>query len=268
LLDDETAPELFGLLRQLSTEAGGATIDTVVVDTAYNAWSGRVGWRCRRSIGLGLPLVSVLQPQEFVALLSHEVGHSVNGDALRGVYIGNALDICIQSYVTFRHGLRGALSLVNRAASVLPWSIALGLVTLQFNSSQEAEYRADSVAGRLAGSDAVIGLLRKVLLQISYDTARTRSQGNLSLLIEDLSERGRSVPDREIERQLRITELPGARHDRTHPPTAWRVEFAQHRRREPLISLDAGRFATILTEMQSVDAATPLAYRQRKLRGL
>jgi Zn-dependent protease with chaperone function len=268
LLYPGDAPELFGLVHRLYDDAGGKPIDTIVVDTSYNAWSGRTGWRQRRAVGLGLPLVSVLEPQEFVALLSHEVGHSVNGDALRGAYIGNALDISLQSYWAFRHGSRGALRVASRTVSLVPWSVALGLVTLQFSSSQEAEYRADSVASGMAGSTALVGLLRKVILQTSYETAYFRSGGSLTALIDDLRVRVKSVPDREIDRQLRVTELPGARLDRTHPPTAWRIEFAKQRGAKPRIALDQRTFAAIVGELQSVEAATPLAYRQRRQRGL
>ena len=120
----------------------------------------------------------------------------------------------------------------------------------------------------MAGSEAVVALLRKVLLHTSYETAYVRSGGNLTQLIDDLGVRVRSVPDREIERQLRITQLPGARHDRTHPPTAWRVEFANQREATPRVTLDERTFAAIVGEMKSIEAATPLAYRHRRQRGL
>jgi Zn-dependent protease with chaperone function len=268
LLRPPTAPHLFALLDSLCDGAGGRRIETVVVDTTYNAWSARCGWRQKRAIGIGLPLAAVLEPQELVAVLAHEVGHSVNGDALRGAYIGNALDISVGLIVMFRTTYKRGLTHVYRLVSVVPWLVTVGLVNLQFASSQEAEYRADSVATKAAGSSGMIGLLRKLRLRHSYETASVRAGGNLDTLIVELQKRIREAPAREVERQLRLQELPGARLDGTHPPAGWRIDFAVARYREPAVTLDDTALTRILGELRAVEPATPLAYRHRKWRGL
>ena len=47
----------------------------------FNASFTTVGWRGTPVFRLGVPLLTILDDQEIVALLAHEMAHEVNGDA-------------------------------------------------------------------------------------------------------------------------------------------------------------------------------------------
>ncbi|HEY7296021.1 MAG TPA: M48 family metalloprotease [Dehalococcoidia bacterium] len=72
------------LTGAIARELHMATINEIAVTPASNAAFGRMGWRRRRVLLLGQPLPLTLDSQERVALLGHELGHGVNGDAVRG----------------------------------------------------------------------------------------------------------------------------------------------------------------------------------------
>ena len=65
--------------------------DAIVADTRWNASWALVGWRRRRVLVVGLPLLAALGPQERVAMIAHEVGHDRNGDVTRGLFVGSAV---------------------------------------------------------------------------------------------------------------------------------------------------------------------------------
>ena len=54
---------------------------------------------------LGLPLVSVLEPQERVALIAHEIAHDVNGDPARGT------QVAVRSGLSYCSSTRDALAI-------------------------------------------------------------------------------------------------------------------------------------------------------------
>ena len=53
---------------------------------------------------LGVPLLTILDGQEVVALVGHELAHQVNGDATRGLVVGTALETLRRWYYAFTPG--------------------------------------------------------------------------------------------------------------------------------------------------------------------
>jgi len=174
----ERLPHLFALLDRVAAAIGGRSPEVVLIDGAYNASFGRMGLRQTRVMSLGLPLVAGLEPKELVALLGHELGHGVNGDAARSLAIGSALRTLESRHWMLQPnwdqgGLLGVAGLpVFLLAVCLRWVLRLygeALVHLLFRQSQRAEYRADILAGGAAGTDAAIHTLEKC----SWHTAFT-----------------------------------------------------------------------------------------------
>src|SRR5205823_3116489 len=95
-------PALAALIERVRAAEDAPVLDGVVIGGMFNASVSQVGWRRRRYITVGLPLMTVLDPQERVALLAHEIGHLVNGDPARGGVTGSALATLREWYILIR----------------------------------------------------------------------------------------------------------------------------------------------------------------------
>src|SRR5207244_8660082 len=76
----------------------------VVVDETVNAYWQVSGLRRRRVLGLGVPLLAILEPQERVALVAHELAHARNGDVGRTLVVSSALRTLEEIYLTLTPG--------------------------------------------------------------------------------------------------------------------------------------------------------------------
>src|SRR5262249_49481019 len=86
------APQLYALVDSIALTLRTPRVDGILITRAFNAGLGRVGMRQRRLLALGKPLWDVLQGQERVALLAHELAHEVNGDFSRTMVVASACD--------------------------------------------------------------------------------------------------------------------------------------------------------------------------------
>jgi Zn-dependent protease with chaperone function/ribosomal protein L37AE/L43A len=82
---------LVNLINTISDSLGTSRISSIVLDESFGASFAEVGWRKKKVLRLGVPLLSILDAQEIVALIGHEVAHGVNGDPARGRYVGSAI---------------------------------------------------------------------------------------------------------------------------------------------------------------------------------
>ena len=79
-LEQNEAPELFELIREISTALNGPKAHHVLVSDEFNAsivqipQFGMFGW-LRNYLVVGLPLMRALSPEEFRSVLAHEFGH-------------------------------------------------------------------------------------------------------------------------------------------------------------------------------------------------
>ena len=232
------APALYGLVDEIAETLGTRTVDVIAVDHLYNASWSVVGLRRRRALTLGLPLLAALEPRERVAVIAHELAHGRNGDSTRGLFVGSSVRGLAQLYV---------LLLPDDEEGVIAWVLTrvywllsrpvLGLLLLQLHLSvrdlQRAEYLADALAARVAGTDAVIGLHEKLLLASLVDAAVSRAAqappAERIDAFDELAATVATVPERERERRRRVARLEETRLDATHPPTAKRIELLERR---------------------------------------
>ena len=286
-LDRAAAPNLYALLDRCAAELGCAVPAKVFVDSRFNASTGRVALRRTSFLSLGVPLWTVLTGQERIALLGHELGHQVNGDPAHGIWAGSArrslsewtklLDprqtaFERQSNARLRRrtrggraGLAAVLAPVVQSVVFLPFFlIAVGcstaLARLDLYCGQRAEYLADELGARLAGSEAVAGLLGKLLLRepvVGFITAarnvsrsaelRREAQDTLWARVKEFAD---SIPETELLRRRMVDEARNTRTDRTHPATHLRA--ALMRERPPLagtLKLSADEWARIDAEL-------------------
>lgn len=170
-MTEQTAPTLFVLVRRVADGIGAPVPHRIVVDGAFNASAAAYGLRQRRVLSVGLPLWAVLDPQERVALVGHELGHFVNGDPVRGLFAQLAWRTFGQlgSVLAPRRGgyssggdLEEAAQTLARPLLWLASRVALGvhlaLLSVAMRDSQRAEYAADAAAAGVAGSAAVVRL--------------------------------------------------------------------------------------------------------------
>ncbi|MEH1168352.1 M48 family metalloprotease [Micromonospora sp. CPCC 205539] len=182
----DRAPELFALIDEVASAIGAPVPDVVGVDGAINAYATTVGLRRRKVLCLGLPFWGSLDAGERVALLGHELGHFVNDDPRRRLLtqpaftmLGSAADLFRPVGSTVGGGLvemigdalgrafQGVLSRVLFMAHLLLVSVAL-------RDAQRAEYLADELSARAAGSTAATDLLDVTLATESIALAVRR----------------------------------------------------------------------------------------------
>ena len=90
-LEPESQPKLFAVIDEVAAATGERSPDEVYLVNQVNAWvaerGGVMGFRSRRVMGVGLPLLQTLSLAEFRAVVAHEFGHYRGGDVKLGPWI-------------------------------------------------------------------------------------------------------------------------------------------------------------------------------------
>jgi len=169
-VDRGRAPALFAVVDRVAAEVGTPPPHQLVVVPEFNAFSAVVGLRRRRVLGLGLPLWAALTPQERVALLAHELGHFVNGDPRRGLVTQPAYATLAALAELTRPGVGAADGVMVQLARPLQAALSgafrfaqLAVVMIGQRDAQRAEYHADVVSARVAGTAASLSMLDALL---------------------------------------------------------------------------------------------------------
>ena len=265
---------LEALVARIAAAVGTVPPHAVVVSCETNAGYTVVGLRRRRVLVIGLPLWVALGPEARVAVLAHELGHAVNGDARRGLLVGSALDslgewaaLCrydvawtgvrvpmqdsdMVSAANAAESLAGALL---RVLGLVPRGLHLALLGATMRSSQRAEYRADRISWRVAGREAALAGLECVLLSPVVDTAIRRSvMARRRDVLGEVREAAAAVDSGT--RSMLAAEAEGRRSSYdSHPPEDLRLSFvASLSDRDPEVVLTPEDSAVIDAEL--VDA--------------
>lgn len=261
---------LYVLTDRISDVLGAHRIDGIVIDNRFNASFGRYGLRGRRVMRLGLPLWSVLEPQELVALIAHEVAHDVNGDPARGLFVGRAYFVLVElvgffapqhlgpglavgvgrgsaAAMTSLGGRLGNLALAAIGMVVRPFLVLFGVLIQR--DSQRAEYLADRLAADVAGRDAAGSLLRKLHLRTTFQNiAKTAAaRGEHADVLGDLRRWVADAPPSEWDRIDHVMQMEQTQIDSTHPPTGQRVVFIRG------ISAQPARLTMTVEERDAID---------------
>ena len=151
-------PQLFTIIDDVARATQQPAPSDVYLLNEVNAWvthrGGVMGFGSRRVMGIGLPLMNHLSPQELGAVIAHEFGHYVGGDVSLGPWI----------YKT-RAAIGRAIAGVHETIFEAPfrWYGRLFLkVTLAVSRNQE--FVADAVAARIAGGQAMGRALERVAM--------------------------------------------------------------------------------------------------------
>jgi heat shock protein HtpX len=243
----DQAPTLFRLVDSVATVVGAPLPHIVEVDSSFNASATSVGLRRRRVLRLGLPMWAVLPPQQRVALIGHELGHFVNGDARRGpvtrvplTTLGRLADLLRPSRLLRRQGFAGDVGEALAAALLgglrrVVQAGHVGLVWLCLRDTQRAEYLADELAARAAGSTAAAQLADTLVLSDSLmmvvrrEARRGAGAGGWLSAAEEL--RAQTAPRMAGMRQLSVRDEVSL--FATHPPCGLRARMVESRPYQP-----------------------------------
>ncbi len=283
------APELidrsqFAALHELADDVaqalGAHRVDGIAVSGEFANSFDRYGWRGRRIMTIGLPLFTVLDGQERVAAVAHEIARDVSRDPARSMFVRNAYTILVEVYGFLLPQEPGAAASAEGAArgaqratatvGVAGWMANAGLTVvghlvrpllrlfalLMRRDSQRAEYRADGLAADVAGVDAARTVLRKLHLAKVFDNLARGSaaQGDQADILGALRRWVADAPPSEWERIERIMALEQTQVSSTQPPTGERIRFLAGRTStQAQVVLDAGQRDAIDRELMPLE---------------
>jgi Zn-dependent protease with chaperone function len=260
-------PTLYQLTDTISEALSTSKVDAIVLTHEFNASFSEVGFRRKKILSLGVPLISALDSDELVALISHELAHGINGDPQRQSYFGTAIHTLMNWYLVIHPGVlfhpdSGIMDILvlpfNLCKLLLAYMIqwtALLLVNLLWRESQRAEYLADFLASSVSGTKGALGTLEKIQLSSAYRTTTHQialGKPDADFFV-DFAQRLTTFPELERERIKRLERLQSSRLDTTHPPTVFRIDFLNaHFVETGKVSLSSPDFDTINKELSRV----------------
>jgi Zn-dependent protease with chaperone function len=266
LLQPDEAPALYALVARVAQAAGAPPPDRIALDDEFNASAAMYGLRRRRYLSIGLPLWQALQPQQRVAVLGHEMGHFVNGDPRRSIFVGpvdSGLGALVSALTPARMVISTNLSwLVNLLLAVPRWLVAgvrTALVALAQREGQRAEYRADALGARVAGRGAmvdkldlfVLGDVVQMLLRREARAGVAPSAWSATTAAALAEARPQRAVRRQLDVRTSVSLFAG------HPPSGLRARLVENRPAEPpAVELDEATAAAIEGELAKHVART------------
>lgn len=152
----EEHPELFAVLRQTARETQQEMPAEVYAVGEMNAWvmdrGGFLGFGSRRVMGLGLPLLRVLNISQARGVIAHEFGHFYGGDTKLGPWIYRTRSAIGRTL----NGLEGVESMLQKP---FEW-YGNAFMRITQGISRGQEYSADRLAAGIVGTEAMVEGLR------------------------------------------------------------------------------------------------------------
>lgn len=240
-------PTLAALSDRVAVALKAPRIEHFALDSKFNASVMRAGWRRETVLTLGLVLWQALDDDERIALIGHEMAHLANDDPARQGLVASALQTLdglrylltptqyLDEYGNTHHNQMGGglIDIVTNSmlgiVLYLVEALEFALIRLFYVESQRAEYLADALAAEVAGRDAAMRGLDKLLTGelIRIEALRYARIGKPdgTALIDRLAGAVRN-PDAEARARLIEKETAeGVSVDRTHPPSHFRIAF-------------------------------------------
>lgn len=276
LLDRAEYPVLYQTSDRIAARFGTAPIDGLAMSADFGANYRAAGWRQKRYVELGAPLMAVLTPAERIAVIAHELSHGANGDPLRGQFLFGAVDTVSTWAKVLRPASIGRmgegmpvgplvsllgipLELLMLLGSELLFLAARAILLLVLRQSQRAEYLADLLAATVAGSSATQSALEKTYLFDVVDTAIRRHALTTpnQPIGPSLLDAVEALPSSELEKHRNDSRAQNWQVDSTHPPTALRVAMlAALPPQHPSDLLSAQELAALDAEVNRLVART------------
>lgn len=168
-LTREQAPRLFALADELASKLEAPRVHVLQIDGEYNASLAQVprlgpfGWQ-RNYLTLGLPLMQALTPEQFRAVLAHELGHLSGNHGRFGSWVYRVRQTWVQLLVRLEREERwGAFAFTKFVNWFAPYFNAYSFVL-----ARRHEYEADKAAAQVAGAREAARALAAVNIKGSY----------------------------------------------------------------------------------------------------
>lgn len=130
------------------------------------------------------------------------------------------------------------------------------LARLSYRDMQRAEYLADSIGARVAGTSAMLGVLEKLHFSGTYRFAVQNAALYDSKVdfFQQMQQRITRMPASELERIRRIEKREESRIDRTHPPTFYRIELLKKNLvANPSLEISDEQYAAMVSELRTME---------------
>jgi hypothetical protein len=271
-LDRNHAPQVFHLVEQIAAEIDAKPPDHLVLNLDDTVRLERSGVRSRTTLHIGSLQWLSLTPQLQVALLAHELAHTVNGDPLRARFVHPVLTIVgrLGEWTRVDRTLAGVVrgprrrNPITLLSQLVQWCLSRIVLAVQlafraagFREQHRAEYRADSMCATVAGTAAAFALMDHLLYRGEID----RLLGHVALHSKPLrwrtsvelflsSRQGAFAVQRQ--HSIRVASLWDA-----HPPAGRRAQrLLAAPTRQPRLVLPEQRSAQLAAELPSWISAT------------
>ena len=161
-------PALRSLVEEIATLVGTQPPQVIAVSPYdVNMAVGRVGWRGRPALLIGLPLWVALTPPMRAAVLGHEMGHLVTHDPLRSQRTAPARHVFSRA-VEWIGGHGQWAQIVGRFFLAIGYTvlstIQLAIDAVALPDHRRAEYAADVHGAKVAGTAAAIATEERLLM--------------------------------------------------------------------------------------------------------
>lgn len=227
-LDPQEYPGLFKLVDTISNRIKGQRINNICVSYDYNAYFTTSGLKRENVIILGIPYFSILDINEKISVIAHELTHCSNKDTSRHSFVFTAVT-SLSKWYSF-------LLYFGEIKILLPISWPLSLIVKMFiyilgimvwRDRQRAEYYADYTAAKIAGVEATISSSEKFYYHPSFFNIlkRTAERTNANDLFDNFRKHIKNVPEREIKRVKTLEQLETCDLQSSHPPTLYRNQY-------------------------------------------
>ncbi len=230
LLTRDISPNLFKAIDKITDKLKAKKVERVVITEDFNASYTEFEIKRMPVLTIGLPLFTILTTEEKIALLSHEVAHGVNGDIKRKFIVIFAYQVLYRWYYLFSRdednedpSILLLSQPIMKLFSYFPLALLYVMNHLVCYDSQKAEFLADYKASTISGTRGAISLMHKFHFFDSFMFSIQRSALNQLPFFETYQTVLQEVPQREIERIMRVQYLSESRLDYSHPPTAHRI---------------------------------------------
>jgi Zn-dependent protease with chaperone function len=229
----EEAPQLFALADELTSALEAPRVHTVLVNGAYNASLSQVprlgvfGWH-RNYLTLGLPLMQAVTPEQFRAVLAHELGHLSGNHGRFGSWIYRVRMTWAQLLERLARERRRGSSVFTKFVN---W-YAPHFNAYSFVLARQHEYDADRAAAQAAGHRDTAEALALIELKGSYLSERYWPEFFSRADVQAEPTRGSylgmaaalrgTLPDAQAFLRRSLAQETG--YDDTHPSLAARLE--------------------------------------------
>lgn len=267
--DPKEFPELNHIVKLIANSLE-VDVPKVLLTEQFDATFGRIGFRRTPLLILGHPFLALLEPQEIVSLIAHELAHDRDGTITRSMPVQIAY-----SAVNRWKLILNPRNFVWRHIPILPLLIPAAILWMPVQifsnifafikqrEGHHAEYEADRLSVAISGNGSAESLMRKSLYGHIVPLQRAYMEAPPASKFEIVSQVIKMVPEKEIERLWRIAHIVAEREvAQTHPPLKSRLKFVNSFDNiSPFVRLTAKQFATLQVELMK----WPMVLNERKV---